>query len=76
MSEATAAQQYFDPPDPPAYCIDCGGRLDDNDEHLDEDDHQRWLEEQEDEDDGEEFLRKMEQAADEQAAGLPFGGSD
>lgn len=26
-------------------------------------------------DDGEEFLKKMEQAADELAAGLPFGGS-
>lgn len=32
--------------------------------------------EDEEEDDGEEFLRKMEQAADEAAAGLPFGGSE
>lgn len=49
MSEKTAAQHYFDPPDPIAYCDDCGGRLDDNDEHLDEDEHQRWEEEQVDE---------------------------
>ena len=29
-----------------------------------------------DDEDGEEFLREMEKAADEAAAGLPFGGSD
>ena len=36
---------------------------------------ERIEEEPDPEDDGEEFLKKMEQAADEHAAGLPFGGS-
>ena len=46
-----AAQDYFDPQDPKARCVDCDGSLDDNDEHIDEDEHQRWLEEQVDEED-------------------------
>lgn len=76
-----AAQQYFDPADPKPYCDICdepwdiaGDPSDWNGEtgcHISCEERQV-----DEEDDGEEMLRRMEQAADEAAAGLPFGGSE
>jgi hypothetical protein len=76
-----AAQQYFDPPDPEPRCDRCDERAETPHkiwgEFVCEECYQQHLEDlAAEEDDGEEFLRKMEQAADEAAAGLPFGGSE
>jgi hypothetical protein len=83
-----AAQQYFDPPDPEPRCDICDGTqysdcgcepgcscMEWNGEtgcHVVCEERAR----EDAADDGEEMLRQMEQAADEAAAGLPFGGSE
>lgn len=82
MSATTAAQQYFDPTDPeprcdiceePARCCDnwaCPG----NEWNGETGNHVVCEERQkeDEEDDGEEMLRKMENAADQAAAGVPL----